>query len=171
MTSRKKPERSPRTSRKATKAGAKKVAALLRQLPGASSENLLSFNVRVGGELEVSTLVRDLGSMIDAARKQVAVAANAALTTLYWQIGHRVRTEVLDERRAEYGGQIVSAVGKQLEAQYGRGFGEKNLRRMLQFAALFPDPRDCRDAVATIGMVALHRPHPDQGAAEARVLR
>ena len=32
----------------------------------------------------VAVLVRDLGQMIDAARRQVAVAANAALTTLYW---------------------------------------------------------------------------------------
>lgn len=84
-------------------------------------------------------LVRDLGTMIETARKQVAVAANAALTTLHWQLGHRVRTDVLEGQRAVYGGQIVSAVGKQLEARYGRGFGEKNLRRMVQFAAMFPD--------------------------------
>lgn len=77
--------------------------------------------------------------MIETARKQVAVAANAALTTLHWQLGHRVRTQVLEEQRAVYGGQIVSAVGKQLEARYGRGFGEKNLRRIVQFAAVFPD--------------------------------
>jgi len=30
--------------------------------------------------------------------------------------------------------------GRQLEAQFGRGFGEKNLRRMVQFAEAFPDP-------------------------------
>lgn len=35
------------------------------------------------------------------------------LTMLYWQIGHRVHSEVLNERCAEYGGRIVSAVGKQ----------------------------------------------------------
>ena len=90
-------------------------------------------------DAQVATLVRDLGQMIDAARRQVAVAANAALTTLYWQLGHRVRTEVLEGRRAEYGVQIVAAVGRQLEARYGRGFGEKNLRRMMQFAEVFPD--------------------------------
>ncbi|RKI63145.1 DUF1016 domain-containing protein [Corallococcus sp. AB049A] len=84
-------------------------------------------------------LVHDLSSMIEASRKQVAVAANAALTTLYWQMGHRVLTEVTGGQRAEYGGQIVSAVGRQLEARYGRGFGEKNLRRMVQFATVFPD--------------------------------
>lgn len=69
----------------------------------------------------------------------MAVAANAALTTLYWQLGHRVRTQVLEGQRAEYGAQIVAAVGRQLETRYGRGFGEKNLRRMVQFATVFPD--------------------------------
>ncbi|MGA8095900.1 MAG: DUF1016 N-terminal domain-containing protein [Steroidobacteraceae bacterium] len=89
-------------------------------------------------ELQVSTLVRDLGQMIESARRQVAVAANAALTTLYWQLGNRVLTEVLQGRCAEYGAQIVAAAGRQLEARQGRGFGEKNLRRMVQFAELFP---------------------------------
>jgi len=116
----------------------KKVAAPLRQLPG----GLMEKASRVSGtrvEVEVSVLVRAIGAMIDAARKQVSVAANAALVTLYWQIGHRVRTEVLEGRRAEYGAQVVPAAGKQLEARYGRGFGEKNLRRMVQFSAVFPD--------------------------------
>lgn len=88
---------------------------------------------------EVAGLARDLGRMIEAARTQVAVAANAALTTLYWQLGHRVLTEVLERQRAEYGARIVAAVGRQLETRYGRGFGEKNLRRMVQFATVFPD--------------------------------
>jgi hypothetical protein len=88
---------------------------------------------------DVVALVRDLRAMIDTARGQVALAANAALTTLYWQIGHRVHTEVLESRRAEYGSRIVSAVGRRLEASYGRGFGEKSLHHMLRFAQTFPD--------------------------------
>jgi predicted nuclease of restriction endonuclease-like (RecB) superfamily len=83
-------------------------------------------------------LVRDLGQMIESARRQVAVAANAALTTLYWQLGHRVLTDVLPGRRAEYGAQIVAAVVRQLEARHGHGFGEKNPRGMVQFAEVFP---------------------------------
>jgi len=82
--------------------------------------------------------VHDIGEMIDAARNQLSVTANATLTGLYWQIGQRVQTEVLDERRAAYGVRIVSAVGRQLEARYGRGFGEKSLRHMIRFARAFP---------------------------------
>jgi hypothetical protein len=43
------------------------------------------------------------------------------------------------EKRAEYGERIVSGLGKQLESEFGRGFTEKNLRRMVQFADVFPD--------------------------------
>ncbi|HAM54549.1 MAG TPA: hypothetical protein DCQ64_03735, partial [Candidatus Rokubacteria bacterium] len=34
---------------------------------------------------------------------------------------------------------MVATLGRQLEAELGRGFGEKNLRRMVQFAETFPD--------------------------------
>jgi len=46
--------------------------------------------------LDVSSLIKDLGAMIDGSRRQLAVATNAALTTLYWQLGRRVHTNVLD---------------------------------------------------------------------------
>ena len=81
-----------------------------------------------------AALALDISGMIEAARTQVAQAANAALTTLYWQIGTRIRQDVLKDRRAEYGAEIVAALGRQLEARFGRGFGEKSLRRMVPFA-------------------------------------
>ena len=116
------PTKKPRT-------GSPKRVAVEKSAP-VSSANLKS---------DVEPLVREIGEMIDAARKQVSVTANAALTGLYWQIGQRIHTEVLDERRAAYGAQIVSAVGRQLEAHYGRGFGDKSLRHMIRFAHAFPN--------------------------------
>jgi hypothetical protein len=109
----------------------KKVAAPRRQL----------LRVRPpadGIEADVRTLVAGIGTMIEAARNHVVTTANAALTTLYWQIGHRVRTEVLEKRRADYGARIVSAVGRQLEGVYGRSFGEKSLRHMIRFSLAVP---------------------------------
>lgn len=89
---------------------------------------------------EPTPLVLDIGRMIDAARAQVAQTANAALTALYWEIGTRIRRDILGEQRATYGAEVVVELGHQLEARYGRGFGEKNLRRMIQFAEVFPEP-------------------------------
>jgi hypothetical protein len=64
---------------------------------------------------------------------------NSALVALYWHVGRRIRQDVLKEKRAEYGEQIVSALGRQLEAEFGRGFGKRNLFRMVRFADAFPD--------------------------------
>jgi predicted nuclease of restriction endonuclease-like (RecB) superfamily len=78
--------------------------------------------------------------MILQARERVARAVDSGLTVLYWNVGHRIRQDILKEKRAVYGGQIVAALGRQLEMEFGRGFGEKNLHRIVQFAEVFPDP-------------------------------
>ncbi len=85
------------------------------------------------------TLLAELRGMIRGVRSQVAQAINAGLTMLYWQVGDRIRREILKEKRAAYGAEIVSALGRQLEKEFGRGFAEKNLRRMVQLAEVFPD--------------------------------
>jgi hypothetical protein len=87
----------------------------------------------------VKRLALDIGRLIQSARQQVAQTANAALTALYWEIGTRIHRDVLKVRRSEYGAHIVSAVGRELEAHYGRGFGEKSLWHMVRFAEVFPD--------------------------------
>jgi len=83
-------------------------------------------------------LVSDVRQLIESSRAQLASAVNSALTLLYWQIGQRIRNEVLQGERAEYGEQIVATLASQLEADYGRGFSGKNLRHMLRFAEAFP---------------------------------
>ena len=84
-------------------------------------------------------LLGDIQALIDASRTRAAQAVNAELTLLFWRIGHRIQTEVLAGQRAGYGDEVVSTLPSQLVAHYGRGFGEKNLRRMVKFAATFPD--------------------------------
>jgi predicted nuclease of restriction endonuclease-like (RecB) superfamily len=84
-------------------------------------------------------LLLDVRTLIADAQRDVARSLNSALVTLYWNVGRRIRQDVLKEKRAEYGGQVVSALGTQLEMEFGRGFSEKNLRRMVQFAEVFPD--------------------------------
>jgi len=84
-------------------------------------------------------LIADIRKLIETARHNVAVTVNAGLTTLYWQIGNRIRQDILKEKRAEYGKEIVSTLSRQLTDDYGNNFNEKNLRRMIQFAEVFPD--------------------------------
>lgn len=84
-------------------------------------------------------LLRDVRELILAARSRVAQSVDASLTMLYWQVGIRIRREILQGKRARYGEKVVTAVATRLEVEFGRGFGEKNLRRMVQFAEQFPD--------------------------------
>ncbi len=69
----------------------------------------------------------------------MAVAVNSAQTALYWRVGRRISRELLAGGRAAYGESIVATVSRQLRQAYGRGFEEKNLRRMIQFAEIYPD--------------------------------
>ncbi|MDH1337569.1 PDDEXK nuclease domain-containing protein, partial [Comamonas thiooxydans] len=53
--------------------------------------------------------------------------------------GQRIRTQVLDGRRGAYGKEVLPTLAAQLVKEYGGSFAEQNLRRMVQFAATFPD--------------------------------
>lgn len=84
-------------------------------------------------------LLIDVQEMIVQARATVARTVDASLASLYWHVGQRIREDILKHKRAEYGQEIVATLARQLEAEFGRGFEEKNLRRMVQFAEAFPD--------------------------------
>lgn len=84
-------------------------------------------------------LIQELRQLIENSRQQVAQTANAAVTLLYWRLGKRIHQEVLQEQRAEYGEEIVSTLSTQLVKEYGNSFGLRSLRRMIQFADVFPD--------------------------------
>ncbi len=64
---------------------------------------------------------------------------NAEITLLYWQVGKRIHTKVLQGKRAEYGKQILVSLSEQLTQTYGKGWGERQLRHYLQFAETFPN--------------------------------
>ena len=91
-------------------------------------------------ETSVISLVDDLRRIINQARVSVATKANSAIILMYWQLGERINREVLGNKRAAYGQQIVSQVATQLQKEFGKkGFGVRSIRRMMQFADYFPD--------------------------------
>jgi DUF1016 N-terminal domain len=91
-------------------------------------------------------LFNELSTLIEQSQQQVAAQANSTLTLLFWDnlsrfffgIGNRINNEILQNKRADYGKQIVPTLSTQLENKYGRNFEIGNLRRMLQFAEQFP---------------------------------
>jgi len=85
------------------------------------------------------SLFKELSQLIEQSQQQLVLQANSTLTMLFWNIGKRINESILNNKRADYGKQIVVTLSRQLADRYGRNFEEKNLRRMLQFAQQFPD--------------------------------
>jgi phosphoribosylformimino-5-aminoimidazole carboxamide ribonucleotide (ProFAR) isomerase len=73
-------------------------------------------------------LYTEVTQLIEQSKQNVAIAVNAEITLLYWNVGKRINNEVLKNERAEYGKQIVVSLSRQLETEYGKGWGEKQLR-------------------------------------------
>ena len=84
-------------------------------------------------------LVKDVALLIEQSRQHIAQTVNSTLTFLYWKIGKRINSDILGYKRAKYGTRIVASLSRQLQEKYGTGFQEKNIRRMMQFAEVFPD--------------------------------
>ena len=70
-------------------------------------------------------LFKELSALIEQGKQKIAFAANSALTLLFWQIGNRINDEILLNKRADYGRQILPTLSEKLMARYGRSFEEK----------------------------------------------
>lgn len=66
------------------------------------------------------SLFSDIRRMIEEARSAVAVTVNPGLTILYWQIGTRIRKDILQEKRADYGGEFC----RHCQQNWSRSSGE-----------------------------------------------
>ena len=84
-------------------------------------------------------LLGDIRALIQSSREQTAQVVNVGLVMLCWSIGQRIWSEIMKEKRAEYGEEIVPTLSAQLAPEFGQGFGRRNLFRMIQFAQVFPD--------------------------------
>lgn len=84
-------------------------------------------------------LAADVRRMIEQTREGVARTVNAGVTFLYWRIGKRIQSEILQNERAAYGKEILAALSQQLTTEFGLGYSYSALTRMVKFATTFPD--------------------------------
>ncbi len=89
--------------------------------------------------VDEAQLLADVRGLILAARGRVALYVNQETTLLYWDVGARIRRDVLGFERAAYGQRVVENLAQELTLEFGRGYGRANLFSMLDFAATFPD--------------------------------
>lgn len=88
---------------------------------------------------ELGSLINDVSALINNAKTNVANYSNKTIRLLYWQIGKRVYENILNERRATYGNQVIKLLSKELTLLYGNGFSERSLANMVKCARIFPD--------------------------------
>lgn len=88
---------------------------------------------------ENNSLNSQIKQWIDESKQQIAVSVNSTMTLLYWRIGKRIKEEILQDKRAEYGKQVVANLSRTLTLEYGKGWSEQQLRHCLRSADVFPD--------------------------------
>jgi predicted nuclease of restriction endonuclease-like (RecB) superfamily len=84
-------------------------------------------------------LLSSITKLIDDARKRVAVSVNIELTILYWNIGKKINNDILQNKRADYGKQVLNKIGYELTKLYGSGFSKRNLRNFMKINEIFSD--------------------------------
>ncbi len=96
-------------------------------------------NLEVENTKTFQVLLKDIRELIENARQNVAAAVNTGLSILYWQVGERIRKDILNQKRAAYGRKILPTLSAKLVPQFGSGFSARNLSRMIHFAEVFND--------------------------------
>lgn len=86
-----------------------------------------------------AVLFKDIRSIIDRARMEIATSVNSMLVLANWHIGNRINQEILKNERAEYGEKVIRKISKDLTEEYGRGYSSTNLFNMVKFSNNFPD--------------------------------
>jgi len=79
-------------------------------------------------------LFNKVASLLNEARKSVVQTVNKTMVYTYFEIGRMiVEEEQNGKERAEYGKQILKELSKRLNAEFGKGFSQRNLEQMRQF--------------------------------------
>jgi len=95
-------------------------------------------DIVMNGQQE-TVLFQDACQIIEQAQAAAYRAVDVTLIKRNWLLGLRIQHEVLKDKRAEYGEQVVKNLANKLTDKYGKGFSRNNLYRDLSFYKSHPD--------------------------------
>lgn len=95
-------------------------------------------DIVMSGQQE-TVLFQDACQIIEQAQKSAYRQVNEMLIKRNWLLGLRIQHEVLKDKRAEYGEQVVKNLSKSLTEKYGKGFRLANLYHFIAFYNYHPD--------------------------------
>ena len=85
-----------------------------------------------------ANLYHEVQKILQSARQTAYKAVNFAMVSAYWQIGKVITEDELQHKRAEYGKSVLRNLARRLTEEFGKGFDERELRKMCQFYRTFP---------------------------------
>ena len=104
---------------------------------------MMELNNSITKNEEISSLTeglfQDACTIIEQAQSAAYRAVNEILIKRNWLLGMRIQHEVLNDKRAEYGVQVVKALAAFLTNRYGEGFTKTNLYNYVSFYQYWPD--------------------------------
>ena len=89
--------------------------------------------------IKTGNIVEDARQIIERARSNAVRSVDFCRVQMYWNLGKRILEEEQDgKERADYGAYIVRKLAKNLEVEYGSGFGVRQLEQSRQFYKTYP---------------------------------
>ena len=87
----------------------------------------------------MSNLLSDARQIIDTARANAVRSVDFNRVMMYWNLGKRIfEEEQQGKNRADYGAYIIRGLAVKLVAEYGSGFGVRQLEQSRQFFRTYP---------------------------------
>jgi hypothetical protein len=86
----------------------------------------------------IPQLYGDVCQIIEGTRSRIATTINAEVCLLHWNIGKRIKEDVLYNQRAEYGKEIVKNLSVLLTEKYGKGWSDRKLLHCIRLRILLP---------------------------------
>ena len=88
---------------------------------------------------KTENIVEDARQIIETARSNAVRSVDFCRVQMYWNLGKRIfEEEQQGKKRADYGAYIVKNLAKDLEIEYGSGFGVRQLEQSRQFYRTYP---------------------------------
>ncbi|WP_300264075.1 PDDEXK nuclease domain-containing protein [uncultured Cloacibacillus sp.] len=94
----------------------------------------------LAAKYQLSSVIQEIKTVLDTARRKAASQINRELLNTYWQIGQIIcEYEQSQPERADYGKQTLKELSKALTREFGKGFSRSNLQNMRAFYLTYPN--------------------------------
>ena len=94
---------------------------------------MMKENDIMANDKQEALLFQDACTIIEQAQEEAYRQVNVTLIKRNWLLGMRIQHEVLKDKRAEYGEQVVKNLAEGLMQRYGKGFTWRNLYNYIDF--------------------------------------